>query len=176
MEPLDPVLARKLNKINEVYLKQEYKKEHRRRAIEAKKPLPGSIEEKILFYVADARSKNTLRFREDKADYKLTAYILSVIEDVCMATLDELRSINRDSGLTIARALFTYMERRLNNRSHPEIGAILNKDHTSCMHMINRIPDYQKVKIFQVYMKDPRMNILFESARLRKRLWEKAEA
>lgn len=173
MEPLDPILAKKLGKMNEQYVAQERTRKHRKRAVKAKKFPPGSFEEKILFYVADARSKKTIKFRNDVADYKLTVYILTIIEDVCLSTLDDLRSYRRDAGLTVARALFTYMERRFNRRSHPEIGAILNKDHASCMNLIDRIKEYEQGKIFQVYMKDARMKELFDMARKGRWTWER---
>ena len=160
MEPLDPQLAIKLTKLSHQYEIDEMIKNG-----EIKNPPEfSSFEEKLASYVRNSRKFNTVK-KVDNADYGLTVEILKLIEDACCCTLKDLRNNKRDHGLSVARALFVFLERHLNKRSTPEIGALINKDHTSILHLKRRQPEYRETKIFEVYMKNARLKELYNKAR-----------
>jgi hypothetical protein len=164
MEPLDPNLTRKFSEVIKKYEDAEVI----RSAAMLGKINPhikeGSLEGKLALYVHRSRKGDVVK-KIDRADYKLTVEILGLIKDACCCTLEDLRSHKRDSGLTIARSLFAFLERRLNKRSTTEIGALINKDHTSILHLKYRFRDYSNGKIFEVYMKNARLKELYNKAR-----------
>ena len=103
--------------------------------------------------------------RKTKGDYSLTKKLFDLIYDVCLCSREELCSSNRDQGLTVARAIFATIERRLNKRHYTEIADLIEKDHTSVMHMTRRMPtEYRYSKIFQVYMRNDELKDLFQRA------------
>lgn len=157
MEPLDPILQKRLFNIQQQQKVVEEKKKP--------EPTPVGLEAELrrsIVLCRDAHPDN--QRKKDNADYKLTMYILSVIEDACLTSLKDLRSSNRDHGLTVARAIFCRLERRLNGRSYPEVGALISKDHTSAIHMADSLRRYKTGKAFQVFMKDDRLRRLYECA------------
>ena len=99
------------------------------------------------------------------ADDFITEELFDIIRDTCLCTKDELKTGKRDHGVTVARAIFCYVERKLNKRSYPDIGLLINKDHTSIMHLYDKfVKEYKHTKIFQVYMKDDRLRKLVDKA------------
>jgi Bacterial dnaA protein helix-turn-helix len=121
---------------------------------------PKSMFEKI---VKDCKSGK----REYKYNYddNLTSEVLSLISDACMCSLHDLQSRAKSQGITIPRAIFCYVERKLNKRSYPEIAAILKKDHTAIIDMMRRFRDrYKHSKIFEVYMKNDRLREIVQKA------------
>lgn len=169
MEPLDENLSAKLAKMAKPFSYGSMKK----RPVPMARPLKkvtrmyprGSKEDRLQDSVARIR-KGTIftRMKSDKADYTLTIRILEAIEEACMCPIDELRNNKRDSGLTTARVIYVFLERMLNKRSYPEVGAIINKHHTSCIHMRRNFNNHKGTKIFQVYMRNDKLRKLYESA------------
>lgn len=173
MEPLDINLANKLKKISAAYEADEIKKTKKVDKVFVS-PESLSLEEQLRRYVVLCRNRTTSIVQKvDNADYDLTAYILEAIEDACMCSLADLRNGKRDNGLTVARAIYTFIERRLNKRSYPEIGAIMKKDHTSCIYLSERLAEYKTGKIFQVYMRNEKLKHLYECAERGEWSWSK---
>lgn len=103
--------------------------------------------------------------RKTKGDYSLTKKLFDLIYDACLCSREELCSRNRDQGLTVARAIFATIERRLNKRHYTEIADLIEKDHTSVMYMTKRMSrEYRYSKIFQVYMMNDELKDLFQRA------------
>lgn len=173
MEPLDPVLVKKLSVSIAKYLDSQ--KPERSREVKPIKAGSKDFQEILHGYSNKSRkgSEATRMWKPDTTDYALTEYIIKVIEDTCCVSFNELRDTSkRDQGMTLARSIFVYLERRLNNRSHPSIGAILNMHHTSSVHLAKKFMIYRDQKIFEVFMKNDRMAHLMECAAKRAWRWE----
>lgn len=99
------------------------------------------------------------------ADDKLTEELLAAIADACMCSLEELRGRRQDVGVPIARSIFCYVERKLNKRSYPDLGKLINKHYTTIMSSVKNFKrEYVNKKIFEVYMKNDKLRELVEKA------------
>ena len=169
MEPLDMELAKKLSRISKEYNSKKETKDTN------SNPDACVLEQRLRRYVENVKmnAHPHMKRRKDPADYKLTKYILGVIEDSCLCTLEDIRYPHkRDSGLAVVRAIYARLERNLNKRSYPEIGAIMNKDHTSIMYMVDRLRTHKENKLFKILMKDDRLRRLYECANKGVWTWE----
>ena len=98
------------------------------------------------------------------ADDKITEELLAAIADACMCSFGELRGRRQDTGVPIARSIFCYVERKLNKRSYPDLGKLINKDHTTIMSSVKKFKREYFKKIFEVYMKNDKLRELVEKA------------
>lgn len=166
MEPLDPKLARKYAATISGYIPKQVENYN------TKSKIPDALNERITWYVNEARkARDPEKRKKDIANADLTVHNLRCIERSTGISFDELRqTYRRDALYSLARSIFTYIERRINNRSYPEIAAILNADHTSCMHMIDKFRrGIEDTKLFRLVMRDEEMYMLFDRARRWKR-------
>ena len=163
MEPLDQNLVSKFSKAIKKYEREE--------AILASERFKKNTKTSPINKPEDIIRRNRSDVRKFKytADDSITEELFDLIRDTCLCTKDELKTSKRDHGVTVARAIFCYVERRLNKRSYPEIALLINKDHTSIMHLYDRfVREYRHTKIFQVYMKDDRLRDLVNRAMIAK--------
>ncbi len=162
MEPLDQNLAQRLKKISAEYEKK-MAVETKKIAIKTEDVVDLPVKERLKGYVYRGRHGYYVR-KVDKGDYDLTLKLLEAIEEACLVNLSDLRSSKREVGHTIPRAIFSYVERKLNQRSYPEIGYLLNKDHSSAMHLLERYHDYKHTKVYKLYMRNDKLRAIVDEA------------
>jgi hypothetical protein len=168
MEPLDPVLVRKLSKTQQDYIGSSYKKMSINE-IDMSKMI------NLKKFVGTAHHPDSFMSRwKDRADYKLTLHILKSINEASGFNLDDLRVPHkRYHSMAVARSIFTYLERTLNKRSFPDIASLLNKDHTSCMYMLKSFSRYEaESEAFAKYMENEKIRRLVDAAKKGVWSWE----
>ena len=160
MEPLDPVFAARLNKTRDRYVSDCIDKQ----SVEAIRN--NKIKELRRIVRMSHRPDSCMSRWKDTADYGLTMDILSAIQEASGYKIDDLRlSRKRHHGLSVARSIFVFIERTLNNRSYPDLGAILDKDHTSCIYMRWNVNSYAASSpVFAEFMKNCKLRELYDRA------------
>lgn len=167
MEPLDHVTAKKLS----ASLTSKTAPNKLKLYARPESTIPRDLEGRLRWYVQMAREKSTRPSHRDVADYSITIKLISSIEEATGISYNELRNTGkRDVLFSMTRSIFAFIERRLNKRSHTQIGAILNSDQSSCHHMMDRFrDDFEKKKLFQLIMKNNELKTLFNKARRTKK-------
>lgn len=161
MEPLDPVFVSRLAKTQKKYVTDHAN-------VLSQDKLNNIQARELKRMVRMAHRPDSIMSRwTDKADYKLTVSILDAINEASGFGLNELRMPRkRDHKLSVARSIFAYLERSLNNRSFPDIAALLDKDHTSCIYMVNIFRrNESKSEAHKEYMKNEKLNNLYLEAK-----------
>lgn len=171
MEPLDVNLVKKFAPIVKREIDSEFL--YLRKTVQERKFSESSVEREVQLLVSLAHRK---RKWTDKADYKLSAYALSVIHNATGFTLGKMQiSGQRYLSLAVARALYAFIERKLNKRSLSEIAAILKKHHTSIMYMVDAVENqYKGGVVMNTFLSDRKMKYLYDCAIKGEWSWEKA--
>lgn len=78
----------------------------------------------------------------DQSDPVFRPKVREIIKEVAIefgVTINDLFGKRRVKKITTARQVACYLARRLTIRSYPEIGAIMNLDHTTVLHAYRKI-------------------------------------
>ena len=70
--------------------------------------------------------------------------ILVLISDVLQIPMAEIRSANRKRNLVMARHITCYFARKYTSASLHEIGANLNRDHTTVIHSVKTVENIKE--------------------------------
>ena len=160
MEPLDPVFAARLNKTRDKYVADVVDKQSTEFKNNQK------IKELRRIVRMSHRPDSCMSRWKETADYGLTMDIFSAVHEASGYMIDDLRlSRKRHHSLSVARSIFVFLERTLNNRSYPDLGALLYKDHTSCIYMHWKINSYAATSpVFAEFMENDKLRELYDRA------------
>jgi chromosomal replication initiation ATPase DnaA len=86
--------------------------------------------------------------------------ILNAIDKVLDVNLDQIKSQTRKSRIVLARQFFCYLVRERCNYGLVDVGAMINRDHSTVLHSVNVIATMlDNNKFYQFYFNEVLKNI-----------------